>query len=233
MRASSDKTEGDLPHHQGAGGEVEHPRAAGHPGETLGLLTFLMAESGRYATTSTTLAVAGDLASRAAIAIENARLYGELKEADRRKNEFLATLAHELRNPLAPIRNALYLMKQPVDAETAEAERAMAERQVVHLSRLIDDLMDVARISRGRIELQKEIVDLATVVSQAVETSRPQIEERCHRLTVSLPEMPIRLEADPTRLDQILLESPEQRREILRTWRPDSPVSRAARGRRY
>ena len=124
-------------------------------GGTLGAISFVAAESGRrYGPDD--LRLAEDLASRAAIAIENARLYGELKEADRRKDEFLATLAHELRNPLAPIRNALHLMKRPGgDGRRLEAERAMAERQVVHLARLIDDLMDVARISRGKIELQQ------------------------------------------------------------------------------
>src|SRR5262249_25435671 len=81
-----------------------------------------------------------------------------LREADRRKDEFLATLAHELRNPLAPIRNALHLMRHPGGGEF-EAERAMAERQVVHLSRLVDDLMDVARISRGKIDLRKEAIE--------------------------------------------------------------------------
>ena len=127
-----------------------------------------------------------------------------LKEADRRKDEFLATLAHELRNPLAPIRNALHLMRQSDGDGPMEAERAMAERQVVHLARLIDDLMDVARISRGKIELHKEAVDLATVVGLAVETARTLIDERRHRLTVSLPDELIRLEADPTRLEQVL-----------------------------
>ena len=111
-----------------------------------------------------------------------------LREADRRKDEFLATLAHELRNPLAPIRNALHLMREPAaDGDGIEAERAMAERQVVHLARLVDDLMDVARISQGKIELRKQAVDLATVVSQAVETARPLIDERRHDLTVSCP----------------------------------------------
>jgi signal transduction histidine kinase/ActR/RegA family two-component response regulator len=172
-------------------------------GETLGVLSFVSAESGRRYDEHD-LAVAEDLASRAAIAIENARLYGELKEADRSKNEFLATLAHELRNPLVAIRNVLHLMREASgNGEGNEAERAMAERQVVHLTRLIDDLMDVARISRGKIELHKQVVDLATIVGQAVETSRPLFLERRHRLTLSLPEGAIRLEADPTRLEQI------------------------------
>ncbi len=171
--------------------------------EPLGVLSFVSAESGRRYDEHD-LAVAEDLASRAAIAIENARLYGELREADRLKNEFLATLAHELRNPLAPIRNALHLMREPSpNGDGHELERAMAERQVVHLSRLIDDLMDVARISRGKIELHREVVDLAKIVNQAVETSRPQIDDRHHRLTVSLRDEAIRLEGDPTRLEQI------------------------------
>lgn len=172
-------------------------------GETLGVLSFVSAESGRHYDEHD-LAVAEDLASRAAIAIENARLYSELREADRRKDEFLATLAHELRNPLAPIRNTLHLMRQIDGKGPMEEDRAMAERQVVHLARLIDDLMDVARISRGKIDLHREIVGLATVVNQAVETARPQIDERRHHLTVSLPDEPIRLEGDPTRLEQIL-----------------------------
>ncbi len=173
-------------------------------GGTLGAITFVAAESGRrYGPDD--LRLAEDLASRAAIAIENARLYAELREADRRKDEFLATLAHELRNPLAPIRNALHLMAHPSeDRKAHEAERAMAERQVVHLARLIDDLMDVARIARGKIELHKEVVDLATIVRQAVESARPLIDGRRHRLTVSLPEGPTRLEGDPTRLEQVL-----------------------------
>src|SRR4029453_17825875 len=95
-----------------------------------------------------------------------------LREADRRKDEFLATLAHELRNPLAPIRNALHLMGRPDGSGHGhEEERAMAERQVVPLARLIDDLMDVARISKGKLELQKGVVDLHTIVKQAVETA--------------------------------------------------------------
>ena len=150
---------------------------------------------------------AGALAAIIGVSMDNterSRAEVVLKEADRCKNEFLATLAHELRNPLAPIRNALHLMRSPDGNGEMEAERAMAERQVVHLARLIDDLMDVARISRGKIELHREVVDLGTIVSQAVETARPQIEERRHELTVSLPDELIRLEGDPTRLEQVL-----------------------------
>ncbi|QDV36527.1 PAS domain S-box protein [Tautonia plasticadhaerens] len=133
---------------------------------------------------------------------ERRRFEEQLRDADRRKDDFLATLAHELRNPLAPIRTALHLMREPDDGGH-ERVRAMAERQVVHLARLIDDLMDVARISKGRLELHREVVDLNTVVRQAVETARPQLDDRGHRLSVSLPGGPIRLEADPTRLEQV------------------------------
>ncbi len=171
-------------------------------GEVIGGLFFGHPEVGVFDEGDERVVVG--VASQAAITLDNARLYGELKETDRRKNEFLATLAHELRNPLAPIRNTLHLMKQADGDGPMEEERAMAERQVVHLTRLIDDLMDVARISRGKIELQKEVVDLATVVSQAVETARPQIVERRHDLSVAMPLGPIRLEADPTRLEQVL-----------------------------
>jgi PAS domain S-box-containing protein len=129
----------------------------------------------------------------------------DLLEVNRRKDEFLAMLAHELRNPLAPIRNALYLMKQgDADRTPAEEVRSMMERQVEHLARLIDDLMDVSRISTGKVELRREEVDLATVVARAVEVSGTLIEQRGHRLSIDLPASPIRLRADPTRLEQIL-----------------------------
>ena len=140
---------------------------------------------------------AGDFVSAMAIDITDRMAMEEkLRQADRRKNEFLATLA--------PIRTTLRLMKRPEGGGEFEAERAMAERQVVHLARLIDDLMDVARITRGKIELHRRAVDLATVVREAVETARPLIEERRHRLAVSLPEGPIHLDADPTRLEQVI-----------------------------
>ncbi len=125
-------------------------------GKPLGVLTFATAESGRrYGDAD--LALATDLAQRAAVAIENTQLYLALREADRRKDEFLATLAHELRNPLAPIRNSLQILKMPrVDAETVERTRDMMERQVHHLVRLVDDLMDVSRVMRGRLNSEKK-----------------------------------------------------------------------------
>ena len=169
-------------------------------GKPFGVLTFATAESGRSYEQSD-LALAEDLANRAAIAVENARLYRELREADRRKDEFLATLAHELRNPLAPIRNSLQILKVPrLEPATAERSRAMMERQVHHLVRLVDDLLDVSRVMRGKIELRTEVVDLAAVVARAIETTQPLIEAQGHELRVSFPSEPLPLEADPVRL---------------------------------
>src|SRR5262249_30750582 len=129
----------------------------------------------------------------------------ELRETDRLKDEFLAMLAHELRNPLAPVRNALDIMKQPGANEAMrEQVRDMAERQGQHMAPLLDDLLDVGRIHPGRIELRKEVVDVAAVISRTVEAVRPLIEARRHELTVSLPAGPLRVEADPTRLEQVL-----------------------------
>ena len=128
-----------------------------------------------------------------------------LTEANRRKDEFLATLAHELRNPLAPIRNSLHLLRLSGELSPAlDPVRDILERQVDQMVRLIDDLLDVSRISRGKIELQKETIELATVVSTAVETARPLIDAAGHQLALSLPAEPMFLEADPVRLAQII-----------------------------
>jgi len=128
-----------------------------------------------------------------------------LRDADRRKDEFLATLAHELRNPLAPIRNSLEILKMPrIDAGTLQKTRAMMERQVHHLVRLVDDLLDVSRVTRGKIELRKEQVELANVIARAVETVQPLIAVQGHRLELSLPPESLALEADPVRLAQVV-----------------------------
>ncbi len=127
-----------------------------------------------------------------------------LREADRRKDEFLATLAHELRNPLAPIRNGLQILRLGRGNHQAEEQaRAMIERQVQQMVRLIDDLLDLSRISRGKIELRRERIDLAAAVQSAVETSRPLIEQAGHALTLSLPAEPVFVDADVTRLAQV------------------------------
>ena len=134
------------------------------------------------------------------------QLAADLSEADRRKDEFLATLAHELRNPLAPIRTGLQLMKMTgVPAAAVEKTRSMMDRQLTHMVRLIDDLMDVSRISRGKLELQRERVALAAVVNSAVESSGPLIAQMGQRLTVSLPMQEIYVDADMTRLAQVVL----------------------------
>jgi signal transduction histidine kinase/ActR/RegA family two-component response regulator len=128
-----------------------------------------------------------------------------LRQADRRKDEFLATLAHELRNPLAPIRNALHIMQlRANDPATVEQARMIMERQLGQMVRLVDDLLDVGRITRGKLDLRKERVELAGIVKNAVDTTRPLIEAAGHELTVSLPTQPVHLDADPVRLAQVL-----------------------------
>jgi signal transduction histidine kinase/DNA-binding response OmpR family regulator len=144
-------------------------------------------------------------ARQAAEFIDNARLYREIREADRHKGEFLAMLGHELRNPLAPILNALHLMRLPgAGREDIEQAREIAERQVRNLARLVDDLLDVSRIDSGKVELRKGIVDLRTSIARAVETARPLLDARDHTLTVSLPDDPLPLLADAARLEQVL-----------------------------
>lgn len=127
-----------------------------------------------------------------------------LDEADRRKDEFLATLAHELRNPLAPLRHGLDILRRKPDGETAMNLLEMMDRQVSHLVRLIDDLLDVSRVSQGKIELRKEIIQTVDVFRLALETSRPLIDAAGHSLTVVAPAEPIWLDADLTRVAQII-----------------------------
>jgi PAS domain S-box-containing protein len=131
-------------------------------------------------------------------------LNAELRDADRRKDEFVATLAHELRNPLAPIRNAVRILqaKGPQDPQL-EFGRAVIDRQVSHMSRLLEDLLDVSRITQGKLELRRQLVPLASVVDAAVETSRPAIDAGGHALEVSLPQEPLEVDADPVRLAQV------------------------------
>jgi PAS domain S-box-containing protein len=173
-------------------------------GRVYGVLTFATAESGRRFTEAD-LRLAKDLAYRASIAIQNTQLFDALKLSDRRKDEFLATLAHELRNPLAPIRNGLQILDLigSKDAESVET-RAMMDRQLTQMVRLVDDLLDISRISRNRLELRKARIDLAEVIAHAVEASRASIEQAGHLLLQRLPKEPIQLIADSARLSQIL-----------------------------
>jgi two-component system CheB/CheR fusion protein len=127
-----------------------------------------------------------------------------LKQADRRKDEFLATLAHELRNPLAPLRNSLNILQLTASGDPAtERICETMERQVNHLVRLVDDLLEVSRITRGKIELRREVVELASVARNAIETSRPLIDAAGIQLAISLPQERITLYGDPVRLGQI------------------------------
>jgi len=128
----------------------------------------------------------------------------ELASADRHKNEFLAMLAHELRNPLAPLRNAVHIMKMVGEgSETARNARDLIDRQVTTLARLVDDLLDAAHIGRGQVQLRTAAVDLQKIVQLAVETTRPMLQARKHRLTVRGLSAPLLLDADPMRLEQV------------------------------
>ncbi|MGQ0834156.1 MAG: hybrid sensor histidine kinase/response regulator [Gammaproteobacteria bacterium] len=135
---------------------------------------------------------------------ERRRAEEALRNADRRKDEFLATLAHELRNPLAPIRNAVQVLQLAEgDRGMAATARSMIERQLKQLVRLIDDLLDVSRITQGQIELRREPVDLAAILQLALETTRPLLETRQHRVHVIWPQEPLCVDGDPTRLAQV------------------------------
>ena len=179
-------------------------------GEMIGGLFFGHPDPGVF--TERAERVVSGIAAQAAVAIDNARLddqrlqlIEQLREADRRKDEFLATLSHELRNPLAPLRNSLHLLGLAgASVGPAAPIRDMMERQVNHLVRLVDDLLEMSRISRGTFELRKERVPLGAIIQNAIETSDPLIQGAGHRLTVSVPEEPLWVDGDPVRLAQIL-----------------------------
>ena len=164
-------------------------------------------------------ALLDEVAARAAIAFATARLYGalqveiaerrqaeaRLEEASRRKDEFLAMLAHELRNPLAPIRNAVELIRLTAPAEAKVRWAAdVTDRQVRQLTRLVDELLDVARISQGKVTLQTQCLDLVTVVSQCVESQREAAAKRRQSIALALPDLPLSLDGDPVRLAQVV-----------------------------
>jgi len=135
---------------------------------------------------------------------ELAAVQKALRDADHRKNEFLAMLAHELRNPLAPIRNAVRILQQKSDDVAAvQAASAMLDRQVGHMVRLVDELLDISRITRNAIELRKERIELASVIRQAIENSQPMCENMRHAITVALPGTAVYLDGDPVRLTQV------------------------------
>jgi PAS domain S-box-containing protein len=173
----------------------------GRDGKNLGVLQLSDRYEGEF--TEEDESVVTQLAQLASVVIENHHLYARLAEGDRRKNEFLAMLGHELRNPLAAARNALSAAR----LDDARRDRALeiASRQVGQLGRLIDDLLDVARITQGRITLRKEPTDLAAVVERAVETTRPLLEGRRHALEVAVAADGLDVEGDPARLEQVVV----------------------------
>jgi len=169
-------------------------------GRTLGVLALALRDFD-----ADTLSIATDLAGRAAIALDNALLYGKIQDEDRRKDEFLAMLAHELRNPLAPISNAVHVLQLADQTPTRLAWAIdVIGRQLKQLVRLVDDLLDVSRITRGKVELKIETIDAAEVVVAAVETSRPFVDALEHTLTVLLPPERLLLRGDFARVAQIL-----------------------------
>ncbi|HWO25650.1 MAG TPA: ATP-binding protein [Kofleriaceae bacterium] len=197
----------------GLGSYLAVPVAA-RSGDVFGTLRFGHAEAGRFTAAHARLAIS--IASQAAVALENARLYRTVREqkeqleiavarahlADRRKDEFLAMLGHELRNPLAPISTALELMSLK-GGSALQRERDVIRRQVDHLSRLIDDLLDVSRITRGKIQLARQVVELGAVLAKAIEMASPLLEKRMQRLSVEVPREALAVDADPTRLAQV------------------------------
>jgi signal transduction histidine kinase/CheY-like chemotaxis protein len=173
-------------------------------GRKLGVLTLgLEAPSRQF--DADTLAMVAELASRGAMALDNALLFRKIHEGDQRKNEFLAMLAHELRNPLAPISNAVHILRVSGDDPSKLAwARDLIARQLKQLVRLVDDLLDVSRITRGKIELRIETVDVGQVTAAALETSKPNIDAQHHSLSLQMPGEPLRLKGDFARVAQIL-----------------------------
>jgi signal transduction histidine kinase len=165
----------------------------------------LLLVSGEAVYSQADVAMFESIAWRAGIALLNARLYGEIERADQQKNRFLSMLAHELRNPLAPIRSAVDVLRLCGDSPTdIEWARDVIDRQVNHLIRLVDDLLDISRITLGKIRLQTEVMNASDLVMAAVEISRPLIERSQHELSVSVPEEPVVLVGDRARLTQVL-----------------------------
>jgi signal transduction histidine kinase/ActR/RegA family two-component response regulator len=178
-------------------------------GRTIGVMAAIQAESARRFSAEDG-ALIEELAARAALALDNVRLFGESEAARRQaelanlaKDEFLAMLGHELRNPLAPIVTSLELIARLPGNPAPEARRVIA-RQVAHLSRLVDDLLDVSRITSGKVELHLETVDLREVIERALEQGEPALRHRASPLEVTLPDAPVRVRGDPLRLIQVV-----------------------------
>ncbi|HXE48304.1 MAG TPA: PAS domain S-box protein [Ramlibacter sp.] len=145
-----------------------------------------------------------DITDRKSLEHELRQRLHESAEVERQKNEFLAMLGHELRNPLGPMRNALHILKMPAAGAVADRARDVLDRQMQHLIRLVDDLLDVSRIARGKVELRKEVIDLREAVRHACETAQPVIDAHGHHLKLDLPAEPCWVEGDAVRLSQVV-----------------------------
>jgi len=173
-------------------------------GKVRGALLLALGPSSRHLQ-GQDLSLADSLAGRAAASLDNCLLYEEIQNADRRKNEFLATLSHELRNPLAPMRAALHMLRsKPVEQEKAQTLLETMDRQVAQMTRLVEDLLDISRITRGAIELRRELLDVGAEVRNALESCQGALDNRRHEVKVILPETDARVVADRVRLQQIL-----------------------------
>ena len=172
-------------------------------GRLLGTLLFGSRKPTAF--TPDELSLLEGLSDQVAAWLDRDRLISELREADRRKDDFLAMLAHELRNPLAPIRNALEVVRLRGSPEEKVLARALdaADRQVLHMTRLVDDLLDVSRITRGKVELRRLPLEVATLVEHAVQANEPILQQRRHALSVKVPPQAGRVLADPTRITQV------------------------------
>jgi signal transduction histidine kinase len=189
----------ELATRRGAPVSFEHTQPAADGGSPLTLaITVAPLASSDAVAAHTYCYVAQDVTGTRAAA-------AALQDADRRKDEFLATLSHELRNPLAPIRNAATLLDSPkLGTEGLAFARQVIQRQVAHMARLLDDLLDVARITQGKLELRREPTTLCHVVEDALEAARPLLERKAHVLAVNLPPEPVVLDVDPVRIAQVL-----------------------------
>ena len=205
-RGAADPEHGRLLREIGLRSLIVVPLTAG--GERLGSMAFARGSSDRY--DESDVRVAEEIGRRAAVALRTAQLFRAAEEArkqaeaaSRAKDEFLAMLGHELRNPLAPIVTALQLLKLRGDLKPGR-EQAILERQVKHLIRLVDDLLDISRVTRGMVELRRAPLDLHTVVARAVELASPLLEQKRHSFTARVPRVGLRLSGDETRLSQAI-----------------------------
>jgi signal transduction histidine kinase len=175
----------------------------------MGVITLAMGRSGRRYSLDD-LNLAEELGRRSGVAIENGRLYRELQESDKRKDEFIATLAHELRNPLAPLLIRAqhlqdYAQKENVTDSMVKETSFVVERQVQTMARLLDDLLDISRLMRGKISLKKEYIDISTIVRRAIETTRPHFNQNNVDLMFDDIRGPLIIYADPIRIEQSIV----------------------------